>query len=337
MFEDIITIYRFDRSYLHELQEKVFFEGENVHRSLFNYLILLTLATIISTYGVISGSTATVIGAMIIAPLMTPIMATALAIVLGDSKRTTITLITVVISIIYVVILSILLSIWISPFGIDFQLNQEITSRTSPDIFALFVALASGAAGAFSISRKSISDSLPGVAIAISLVPPLSVVGISIAKGHWDDTYGSLLLFLTNFFAIVVAGGAVFWLSGVNPGLMDEQQFKHRKKTFLIAVLCTIIIAIPLCLSGLDTLNYSKNDNSIYLLTNEWLSGSSYHLEQHTYHTPDYSATILGTGEVPPVEDLQKSIEENLKIPINITISVIPETILTASSTSLSP
>ncbi|PWR71840.1 TIGR00341 family protein [Methanospirillum stamsii] len=328
MLENVIKIGRFDRSYLPELQEKVFFEGKNARRFQFNYFILLTLATIISTYGVISGSTATVIGAMIIAPLMTPIMATTLAIVLGDSKRTSEALGMVIISIFYVVFLAVLLSIWVSPFGIDFQVNQEITSRTSPDIFALFVALASGAAGAFAMSKKSISDSLPGVAIAISLVPPLSVVGISFAKGQWDDAYGSLLLFLTNFFAILVAGGAVLWISGVNPGWMDEKQFKHRKKTFIIAVVCTIIVAMPLFFSGLETMNHAKNDNTIYILTSEWLTDSSYHLEKYTFRMPNYSATIYGTGKVPPIEDLQNSIEKNLKTSINVEVRVIPETVL---------
>jgi uncharacterized hydrophobic protein (TIGR00271 family) len=328
MYEEFKKIGRFDQSYLSELKEKVFFEGENAHRSIFNYIILLTLATIISTYGIISGSSATVIGAMIIAPLMTPIMATSLAVVQGDSKRISVSLGIVLLSTFYVIFLAILLSVWVSPIGIDFRMDQEILSLISPNIFALFVALASGAAGAFAISRKSINDSLPGVAIAISLLPPLTIVGISITKGQWSDAIGSLLIFLTNFFAILVAGGAVMWISGVNLGWIDEKQFKTRNKTFTIAVICTLIIAIPLSFSGLDAFNQAKNNREALLVTNEWLSGTSYHVDTYLFHKSNFTVTIFGTGEVPKINSLENALESKLKKSVNIEVRVIPETIL---------
>ena len=183
MVSEWVTKNRFDPEYLPKMEGKLFFEGEGQKRSVTNYVVLLTLATIIATYGVISGSTATVIGAMIIAPLMTPIMGATLAMVLGSGHRIKKSIIFVSLSVIYVIGLTILLSIFISPILIGFHSNPEITSRVSPNLLALFVALASGAAGAFAISREDISDTLPGVAIAISLVPPLSVVGVSLANG----------------------------------------------------------------------------------------------------------------------------------------------------------
>jgi uncharacterized hydrophobic protein (TIGR00271 family) len=131
-------------------------------------------------YGVISGSTATVIGAMIIAPLMTPIMATILTIVLGTSSRTGRSVWMAGASVLYVIGLTIVLSIFISPLVIGFESNPEITSRISPNLLALVVALASGAVGEPSAaSRKDVSDTPPGVAIAVSLVPPLAVIGIT--------------------------------------------------------------------------------------------------------------------------------------------------------------
>ena len=153
-----MQVTRFDWRYLPKLQEKLFFEGDNAERAILSYGVLLSLATVISTYGIISGSTATVIGAMIIAPLMTPIMGASLAIVQGNSRRTGYSLIIVLISIVYVILLSILLSIWVSPLMIDFVNNPEIFSRTAPDMLALYVALASGAAGAFAVSRDNVRD-----------------------------------------------------------------------------------------------------------------------------------------------------------------------------------
>src|SRR5512136_1117787 len=105
---------RFNPEYLPAMEGKLFFEGEGKIRSTTNYIVLLTLATIIATYGVISGSTATVIGAMIIAPLMTPIMATTLAIVLGASPRMSRSILVVSLSILYVIGLAIVLSLFIS-------------------------------------------------------------------------------------------------------------------------------------------------------------------------------------------------------------------------------
>ncbi len=148
MVSEWVTKNRFDPGYLPTMEGKLFFEGEGKTRSITNYIVLLTLATVIATFGIISGSTATVIGAMIIAPLMTPIMATTLAMALGNGQRIVRSLLIVILSIIYVIGLAIVLSIFISPIVIGFGTNPEITSRVSPNLLALFVALASGAAGA---------------------------------------------------------------------------------------------------------------------------------------------------------------------------------------------
>ena len=144
MVSEWVTKNRFDPEYLPVMEEKLFFEGEQKKRSITNYIVLLTLATIIATYGVISGSTATVIGAMIIAPLMTPIMAATLAMVLGRAARIKRSILVVTFSALYVIGLALLLSLFISPIVIGFGSNPEIISRVSPNLLALFVALASG-------------------------------------------------------------------------------------------------------------------------------------------------------------------------------------------------
>ena len=85
--QDWLEQNRFDPSYLPALYDKLYFEGDNGLRKLTNYVVLLLLATIISTYGVTSASTATVIGAMLVAPLMTPIMGATLALVTAQEVR----------------------------------------------------------------------------------------------------------------------------------------------------------------------------------------------------------------------------------------------------------
>jgi len=325
LYEELVLAGRFDWTYFQKMQEKLFFEGEGSGGILFNYGILLTLATIISTYGVISGSTATVIGAMIVAPLMTPIMAASLAIVLGDSTRTGKSLAIVFISILYVIVLSILLSLWISPLSIAFSENSEVSSRTAPDMLALYVALASGAAGAFAISREKVGDSMPGVAIAISVVPPLSVVGISLAKGQIGDATGAFLLFLTNFFAILVAGGAVFWLSGINPWGMDAERSKMRKRAFFIAGICTVLIAVPLFMSGYDTLEQTYMQHNAVEISTSWLSGSSYRLTDFSMRSQNITIQVSGSGDPPMFEELHQALKTRLEMPVTLKVRIIPE------------
>ena len=110
------------------------------------------------------------------------------------------------------------------------------------------IALAAGAAGAFAIGRQEIADSLAGVAIAISLVPPLCVVGISLGGGMWLDAGGAFLLFLTNFFAILLAGAMVFRFMGLEElGFSDASKETKQKA---IQVIVAGILLITLLLAG---------------------------------------------------------------------------------------
>ena len=337
MVSEWVTKNRFDPEYLPKMEGKLFFEGEGQKRSVTNYVVLLTLATIIATYGVISGSTATVIGAMIIAPLMTPIMAATLAMVLGSGHRIKTSIMVVSLSVIYVIGLAVVLSIFISPIVIGFHSNPEITSRVSPNLIALFVALASGAAGAFAISREDISDTLPGVAIAISLVPPLSVVGVSLAKVQWVDAGGALLLFLTNFLAILLAGGGVLWLSGVGAHRVTKERDIHRKRAFQVAILATIIVALLLGFNGYRTLEQDSDTALAQSTVGSWLEGTSYTISRVTLeYRPDdllvsgpANALIVvgGTGELPEIDQLSQSLEKNLGYPVIIELRVRPEQI----------
>jgi len=337
MVSEWVTKNRFDPGYLPTMEGKLFFEGEGKTRSITNYIVLLTLATVIATYGVISGSTATVIGAMIIAPLMTPIMATTLAIVLGSRHRIRNSIMVVGLSVIYVIGLAIVLSLFISPIVIGFGTNPEITSRVSPNLLALFVALASGAAGAFVISRADVSDTLPGVAIAISLVPPLSTVGIALAKVHWIDASGAFILFLTNFLAILLAGGAVLWFCGVNVHQVSTAHAINRRGAFEVAILALIIVAILLGFNGYRTLEQDRDSALAQSTVDSWLEGTSYSVIRVSlnYHPQDVMVsgpahamiTVAGTGELPDIDQLAQSMEESLGYPVTIELRIRPEQI----------
>ena len=211
----------FDPDYVPAFEEKLFIERPHTARRLTDFFALLLFASFIATYGVLSNSTATVIGAMIVAPLMGPIMATTAAVVMGSGSRALRAFSLTVIGIGTVILFAYLLA-WVVPdVMISFESNGEIASRISPGLYALLTALGAGAAGAYILSRSEISDSMGGVAIAISLVPPLCVVGISLQQARWDAAAGAFLLFMTNYLAILLAGGIVFlshgsWETGIH-------------------------------------------------------------------------------------------------------------------------
>ncbi|MEU9858333.1 DUF389 domain-containing protein [Streptomyces sp. NPDC047974] len=173
------------------------------------FWVLLVLASVIAGAGVVGDSTATVIGAMIVAPLMTPILGTALALVLADRPHVVRSALLVLGGAVAVVCIGMLLGWIVSPPD-AFATNSQVSSRISPRLIDLFAALATGTVGAFALVRTDISDALPGVAIAISLVPPLAVTGLLIAVGRYHDAGESALLFATNVAAIVATGTLVF-------------------------------------------------------------------------------------------------------------------------------
>lgn len=126
----------FDPKYLRKFQDKLFIEGPTTRRRLLNFFVLLLLATIIATYGLISDSPATVIGAMIVAPLMQPIIATTAAVVMGSLRRALLALGLVLLGAVVVVLLAALLTLMLPDILISFETNNEIVSRISPGLIA---------------------------------------------------------------------------------------------------------------------------------------------------------------------------------------------------------
>ena len=207
LLSNIVQDNKFTPEDVPKFEAKLYFEGAKRRKDMEQFVVLLFLSTVIATYGVIGDSTATVIGAMIIAPLMRPIMATAAAIVTGRFDRAIRSALIVAAGVAGVIGVSWLLTAMNITAVISFESNSQITGRISPRLIDLYAALASGAAGAFAMSREDIADSLPGVAISISLVPPLCVVGVGLSEGEWLAAWGALLLFVTNFLSILLAGG----------------------------------------------------------------------------------------------------------------------------------
>ncbi|MBK8987926.1 MAG: TIGR00341 family protein [Chloroflexi bacterium] len=304
-------------------EQKLFFEGAKRRLSVERFVILLLLATIIATYGVLGDSTATVIGAMIVAPLMTPIMATAAGIAMGRLDRAIRSLLTVAAGVAGVIALSWLLATLFTGV-ISYTGNTQIVARISPRLIDLIVALASGVAGAFAMSREDVADSLPGVAIAISLVPPLCVVGIGLAGGQWDVAQGALLLFVTNFFAILLAGGGVFSLLGLSRAAMVQVEGSARKRAFGLIFAGVFIIMIPLGLTSAQVTRDTWSQVQATETVEVWAAAER--LDVRDVNVRNDIVTILAVGENEPTAfpQLVTELEANLGRPLTINLQFVP-------------
>lgn len=322
----------FDPAYLEAFEDKMFIQGSKTARRLTNFFVLLLLATVIATFGVLSDSTATVIGAMIVAPLMGPIMATAAAIVMGSGQRALRALALVAAGVAATILLSWLLALVMPEVTILPDYNSQITSRVAPGLIALVTALASGAAGAYIIMREEIADSMGGVAIAISLVPPLCVVGIGLSQGRWDVAGGAMLLFLTNFLAILLAGGLVFLLSGLGRLAISNDLVRTRRNAFILVIVATLLVAIPLSITSYETVVRELESRAAVDVTDGWLADTDYQAVSVIVDDERVTVTVEGQGELRPLRQLAGQLAQTLERPIWVKLRIVPSQIEASSA-----
>lgn len=192
-------------------------EGRQLHQDLLmdagwsaNYVVLTISSCLIASFGLISNSTAVIIGAMIIAPLMLPLRALAFSALEGDVALFRKGLAAIAGATLLSFCLSYLTGklVGIPEFG------SEVLSRTQPNLVDLGIAIAAGGVSGFAKIRPRISDAVAGTAIAVALMPPLCVVGLSLSQGIWSFSLGAFLLYLTNLLGITLACMLVFTVAG---------------------------------------------------------------------------------------------------------------------------
>lgn len=204
------------------------------------FLLLIILAAAIATLGLLQGSAAVVIGAMLVSPLMGPIMGIGFGLATIESNLIRRSLVTLAAGM-AVAILVAMLIIWLSPIK---DVTPELRARTQPTLLDLGVAVVGGIAGVYAIMRK-LSGVMVGVAIATALVPPLSTVGFGLVTGRMDFALGAALLFLTNTLAIAFAATIVARLNHFGPSLTRQHTAMQ-----VVGIVATLgVLSIPLALS----------------------------------------------------------------------------------------
>ena len=182
----------------------------------FDFVALMSLATLIAALGLARNSGAVVIGAMLVAPLMTPLVAIGLALVQANEKLLKNAIKSVLLGFAVALMIGVVTGVFIKLAAPNFPISQQMLARNAPNVLDLIVAMASGVAAAYAMGRPHLVSALPGVAIAAALVPPIATAGLSVPLGSWGLAGGASLLFFTNVIAIVLGTAITFWAVGIS-------------------------------------------------------------------------------------------------------------------------
>lgn len=313
-------------------QEKIFFTDESRLSSMSRFILLMSFSAVIATGGILADSTAVVVGAMLIAPLITPLMGVALALVDGRPDRLRQSAVMAGTGIVVSIFIGWFLP-FLGDFGLSVDTNSQIVARISPTLLDLIIALAAGAAGAYALSNSKAGASMSGVAIAIALVPPLCVVGACLHEGNWTAAFGAWIGFSTNLVGIIGAGGLVFLISGISP-LAGIERRRHRVRTSAagIAVL-SLLVVLAITANGASIARDSNATGSATDVVADWLGeDSEFAIVSVSVEDEDVDVVLVGPGKPPPAAGLVSSLSDELERPVTLDLQWVPRDRIRISS-----
>ncbi|NKY57969.1 TIGR00341 family protein [Nocardia flavorosea] len=268
------------------------------------FWIMLTLSGIIAASGVVGDSTATVIGAMIVAPLSVPILGVGLGIATGRGELVARSLLLVLAGIVLVVLVGFLFA-QVLPNPTNVLSNSQVVGRTSPKLMDLTAALATGLVGVVAIIRRDVGDVLPGVAIAISLVPPLAVVGVCLGSSAPGLALGAFVLFASNMVAMVITATVVLVVTGYPAEAGAGAQRRGRAYAVLAAGL--IVVAVPMMVNSLSSLWADQIADA----ARNWLADvPGAQVTDVSLQSDTATIQVLSPGELPPTGSLERSVHD---------------------------
>lgn len=291
------------------IERALFFEPPEQRLRISRFVMLLFFASVIAAGGLLGDSIATVIGAMIVAPLMTPIMGMVVSIILGNRRRLWRSFLFVFFGALLAIAIGFLVA-QAMPQSWDPRDSAQIMARTAPRLLDIMVALASGGAGAYALSRSDIADALPGVAISISLVPPLVTVGILLSAQEPGLAVGAFQLFLTNFAAILLAGTVTFIATGLAAGV--GRRPSQLIVPLLLLLLLGVAIAAPLASNSASLWTTNRRENAVFNDVSAWLAETDTELVTVRVNRSNVEIDLRGDGDLPDANSLLTSIRETI-------------------------
>jgi uncharacterized hydrophobic protein (TIGR00271 family) len=327
---------RLVRTLAYERRETVLEQLEQASSPGFDFFLLIILSCSIATFGLLVNSAAVIIGAMLVAPMMSPILGLSLASVAGEQRMFRHALLALAEGVLLAVGFSTMLSLMSQalPFGILSELPEEVLARTHPSPIDLGIALAGGAAAAYALAQPHLSAALPGVAIATALMPPLCTVGIGLAVRNPSVALGALLLFITNLVAISFAGILVFAVLGFRPLYLERHQNGPPRSLFIAAGL-VLLVTVPLVGLTIRFVEDTRQEREIRAAVAAELSTlSNAQLVDVRVLPEDQTLRLRITARssrqptYQQVVDLQAAIAARLQRPVALQLIVVPMTML---------
>ena len=261
-------------------------------------LWILVCAILIASLGLNMNSTAVIIGAMLISPLMGPIMGIGLGIGIGDGSLVRSSAKNLFVATLFSLLAS-AIYFWISPIN---DARSELLARTQPTIYDVMIAFFGGFAGIIATGSKSKGNILPGVAIATALMPPLCTAGYGLATLQWKFLYGALYLFSINAVYIGLAtwlGTKLLRLPQAH-GKDDEDSKADKKKRMAWTIVLLVLFIIPSLVTTTGIIRRNMLDARVSsYISGEFKSLENVHLVSYEYIQTDSTSTIqvnlLGT------------------------------------------
>jgi uncharacterized hydrophobic protein (TIGR00271 family) len=312
---------------------QLYAEGRERIPFLRRFTILLSLSVLIAVMGLASDSGPVVIGAMLVSPLTTPLLGLSGALVMGWPRRQLEALAVLVLGSLWAFALAYLaLKAIPEPRAVTLQ-SEELLARTQPRLLDLGVAVVAGAAGAYVLVRREAVGALPGVAIAVALVPPLSAVGMMVELGQPELADDALLLYLTNLAGIVFAAAVVLLLAGWRPDTHDGRLPRGARLGLVLAALVVLAIAYPLGVVTSDRVADAVDRDDATRIAREW--GDANGLRIRAVDVAARHVRVEASGRTPPadVQDLADRIAAEFEQQVDVDVGWTRELQTTATGT----
>lgn len=303
----------------------LFFEGDDLAGKLWRFGSLIVLSAAIAGFGLLADSAGVVIGAMLVAPLMTPIQALGAALVQGSTRRMLTSALVILGGFAGAVVTGYAVAV-VGTGGVSVEaLPKEILSRTAPGLLDLGIAVAAGAAGGYVIARPAVSSALPGVGIAVALVPPLATIGICLQLGEEHLANGALLLFSTNLAAIVLSGAVMIAGAGFRPQRAGATTWIG----FVAAVVLVVAVAIPLAIHTRSVTADSSANRTVDDAIPDWdplVRVVSLNVDD-IGDSVDVELVVTSPSDPVSVWELARLLRDRLGKPVQVELRVQPEAV----------
>ena len=313
---------RFNPALTHVERNELVWQAQKTSRASLDYLVLILLSAVIASFGLLLNSVAVIIGAMLVAPLMSPLGALATGLATGKTdvvRRSAVTLIAGF-------LLSVVSSLFIGELVFLEAATSEMLGRGMPSLLDAGVALSGGVVAAFALARKEVSNALAGVAIAAALMPPVCTIGLGLALDNMALAGGATLLFVTNIVFIIVSEYVVLIWLGMRPRRGQERAFGVRLWWGLIGTLLVVVVTLLVNLT-----QQASQISQIQAFVMERLPAAQF-VDMQTGNRADERLDVLLTVRTPAqvtaqqVAGIESQLTERFERPIRLEIAAIPIT-----------